>query len=263
MKRSWRVATSALVVALGATAALPADRLRVREDRVTGSLEAVPVEEALDELARATGAAIRGAPSSAREVTARFDDVPLALALPRILGDQSFTLEYDRDGRLAAIVLLGTPAATLAAAADHSRPASAMSPAGPRPFPLVLGRPARRQRRLALPPGLAEAFGREHATFVEVLETAALANDGQRRAEATQVVLSALEREQRLRRAFVRALYALDERTLAVLAEGETGRRFRELLGYLAAHSREPGLQKKATVWLERLGAESVGSPPS
>lgn len=261
MSRRRCFGVSLLVVTLGAMPA--AARLQVQGDRVTGSLEAVPVEEALAELARVTGAAIRGAPSARREVTARFDDVPLALALPRIVGDQSFTLEYDRDGRPTAIVLRGSPPAVTTPGAGEPSPSSAASPSGPQPFPLVLGRSLRRHRPLVLPPGLVEAFGREHATFVEVLEAAALAADGLRRAEATQVVLSALERDHRLRRAFVRALYALDDRTLATLAGGETGVRFRELLGYLAAHSREPGLQKKATVWLEYLGGETTGMPPS
>ncbi len=221
----------------------------------------MPVEEVLAELAQATGARLRGEPPAPREVSASFDAVPLALALPRILGEQSFTLEYDRAGRLVAIVLHGMPAVDRPARRDEAGDGASASPAGPRPFPLVLGRAGTRHRPLVLPPGLAEAFGREHGTFVELLEMAALAEDGLRRAEASQVVLSALEREHRLRRAFVRALGALDAATLATLAEGPTGARFQELLSYLAVHSREPGLQKKATVWLETLRAAAAPGP--
>ena len=247
---------------VGAPAAGPV-ALEVRDDRLTGRLEAVPVETVLEALAGATGAGVRGRPSAPREVTADFEAMPLALALPRIVGEQSFTLEYGRDGRLTAIVLRGGPEAPSPAAPARPAADPAASPAGPRPFPLVLGRAFTRHRPVELPAPRAQALGSERTTFVQLLETAASDDDGVRRAQATQVVLSALERESRLRRAFLRSLYALDADDLATLAAGETGARFQGLLAYLAAHSREPALQKKAAVFLQQLRQPAADEPAS
>ena len=72
-------------------------------------------------------------------------------------------------------------------------------------------------------------------------------------------MLSALEREGRYRRSFLRSLHQLAARR----AERHRGRPERralaELLEYLAAHSREPTLQKKAGVVFERLRGSAGG----
>lgn len=254
----WLVVGMAAVVAAGAPAAPLA--LEVHDDRVTAQLDGIPVETVLEALSRATGAEVRGAPLGPRDVTATLDRVPLALAMPRLLGEQNFTLLYGAGGRLTAIVLRGGPEARAAPRPEPASPTEAPSPAGPTSFPLVLGRAFTRHRPVPLPGPLAEALGNSHARFVELLDVAATHDDGVRRAEATQVVLSALERESRLRRAFLRSLYALDDETLATLADADRGARFQELLEYLAVHSREPALQKKASVFLEQLRPPAPGS---
>jgi hypothetical protein len=96
-------------------------------------------------------------------------------------------------------------------------------------------------------------MGAEQATFPELLEVATGDDDGVRRAQATQAVLSALEKESGIRRSFLRTLHRLDDASLAGIMSSASGPGFLQIVEYLAAHSREPGLQKKATVVLEQL----------
>ena len=56
----------------------PARIIEYRNDALTVRLEKVPLAEVLQEIARQTNAEVRGELDEPREVTARFDDVPLA-----------------------------------------------------------------------------------------------------------------------------------------------------------------------------------------
>lgn len=248
------VVALAMQVLAGMAAFAEPPLVEVRDDRITARLDGVPVEDVLAAIVRATGATLRGVPREPRAVTAELEAVPLTLAMPRIVGDQSFTLEYGAGGRLTAIVLRGGPAPPPAPAAPVAEAgAPAPSPAGPPAMPLVLGRAFTRHRPVTLPEPLVAALGETQIGFVDLMETAAGNDDGLTRAQATQVVLSTLEREGRVRRAFLRSLRALDAESVAMLADGEGGDGFREMLEYVAAHSRERGLQKKTAVFLEQL----------
>jgi hypothetical protein len=237
-------ALGAAVLLLALTVpAVRADALAVRyaNDRVTASLDAAPLDEVLAALAGACGADVRGAIAAPRDVTMELDDVPLPEALQRLLGDQNFTVSYGAD-RVKTIVLLGGPGAP-PSTPTATMPAPAAS--GPPVLPLQLARAFVRHRPVAVPDALAAALGAETATFPELLQVATSDDDGVLRAQATQAVLSALEKETGVRRSFLRTLHRLD--TAAV------GSRVQEILEYLAAHSREPSLQKKAGVVLQQL----------
>jgi hypothetical protein len=82
---------------------------------------------------------------------------------------------------------------------------------------------------------------------------ATIDDDGVTRSLATQAVLSALEREARYRRSFLRSLHRLSPEEMGSIAGGPSGERFQELPEYLAVHSREPTLQKKAGVVLDQF----------
>jgi hypothetical protein len=103
-----------LGVLLGApTWALPADvppLLTYREERLSVRLERVPLADVMAMLASESGAEVDGELDGAREVTNRFDAVPIAQALDRLLGDQNFTLTYGEDGRLLRVRLHGLAA---------------------------------------------------------------------------------------------------------------------------------------------------------
>lgn len=253
--------TSALVLAAvvcgAATALAAAERTNLHvaysDDRLTAHVDAVPVREVLDAVATASGAAIRGQPLDDRPVSADLDAVPIDDALHRLLGSQNFTLSFGSGGRLKTVVLLGGPEAP--PPSDDRPTAAGVAPPPPAPpaFPLALSRAFTRHRPVPVPEQLAEALGADRATFPQLLELATVDDDGTHRAEATQVVLSALERESWLRRSFLRTLHDLDDASLQDIASGESGPRFIALLQFLAAHSREAGLQKKANVVLDQL----------
>ena len=234
--------TSALVLAAvvcgAATALAAAERTNLHvaysDDRLTAHVDAVPVHQVLDAVATASGATIRGQPLDDRPVSADLDAVPIDDALHRLLGSQNFTLSFGSGGRLKTVVLLGGPEAP--PPSDDRPTAAGVAPPPPAPpaFPLALSRAFTRHRPVPVPEQLAETLGAD-------------------RAEATQVVLSALERESWLRRSFLRTLHDLDDASLQDIASGESGPRFIALLQFLAAHSREAGLQKKANVVLDQL----------
>ena len=98
-----------------------------------------------------------------------------------------------------------------------------MAPPPPAPpaFPLALSRAFTRHRPVPVPEQLAEALGADRATFPQLLELATVDDDGTHRAEATQVVLSALERESWLRRSFLRTLHDLDDASLQDIVRRE------------------------------------------
>lgn len=246
-----------LLLASLALAATP-PTVTLKDDKLTAHFEQVPLADALAAIAQAGGGVVRGTVRTPRDVTSEFDAMPLTDALPRLLGAQNFTLSYAKDGRLLAIVLIGGPEAGKpdVVATSPTTTTTSTLPAKPA-FPLELSRAFTKHRPVKLPEGgtLNGQFEGDTASFPELLEVATLDDDGTMRAQATQVVLSSLEREARLRRAFLRTLYRLDQPALESIMTGDTGQRFREIVEYLSVHSRDANLQRKATVVLDQINA--------
>jgi hypothetical protein len=241
----------ALAVVLAAAVAAHAD-VRFEHDRVTARFDAMPVGDAIQALAAATGGEVHGGVVAQRDVTLELHEVTLEEALGRLLGQQSFTVRYGEGGRVKAIVLKGGP--------EAPPPPMVRSPAAGVPivaekptFPIVLSRMFERHRPLELSKPLAEKLGEDKASMPRLLEIATGDDDGITRAQATQIVLSALEREGRYRRSLLRTLHRLPPEELAAITTGPSGERFQELLEFLASHSREPTLQKKAGVVLDQM----------
>jgi len=250
---------------VGQAAADPA-ALRYEHGRVSGRLDEVPADEAVKALATATGAHLEGTVIEPEPVTASFKSESIEGVLARVLGEQNFTVRYGTEDRVKSIALLGGPVAkaptpaTAVEAAEPSTPAAA--PSEGYGFPVELSRALERYRPLPLPDVLAESMGVENATFPELLDAATLDENGVTRAQATQVVLSALEMHGRLRRSFLRTLHQLDDQQFAAILQAESGPRFVEVVEFLTAHSREPSIQKKAGVILEQLRPPGAPVPP-
>ena len=246
-------------VVLAATCTVAGAAVRWEHERVTAHFAGTPLVDAVRDIATATGGELRGGVIDPRDITLELDAVTLEEALHRLLGAQSFTVRYGEDGHVKTIVLEGGPEMP---APPSEHPTAAGVETEPT-FPIVLARMFLRHRPVALSPPLAERFGQEKATMPELLEIAMLDENGVMRALATQIVLSTLEREARYRRSFLRSLHDLDADELSTIANGPSGERLEELLNHLAAHSREPTLQKKAGVVLDQLkdakDAESGG----
>ena len=264
-----RRSIAAVALGLGALLALrpscraegdpPRARVEYRDDRLSAHLGEVPLADVLAEVGQATGAEIRGRPEQVRMVTADFDAVPLTEALPRLLGQESFTLRYGRSGRLRAIELRGGPGAPAVARAPQPptaalpSPAAGVAPTGPAPTtPPSLALPPRvaRHRPLPVPERLAEVLGSDSASFDQIFDLATNQGDGVVRAMAMQVTLSALEREHGLRRSLFTSLRKGQDGSLGAFLQTPGAV---ELLQFLAAHSREPSVQKKATTLLDTV----------
>jgi hypothetical protein len=229
-----------------------------------------PVRDVLDAIGAATGAEVRGQPLDQGAVSIELESATLDDALHRVLGNQNFTLSYGSDGRPKMLVLLGGPEAAPPRSERPPAAGVAVAPTGPigRAFPLTLSRALMRARPVPVPEPLAEMLGSDRATVPQLLDIATTDDDGLQRAHATQAVLSAFERQSRLRRSFLRTLRDLDDASLQAIVGGESGARFVGVIEFLAAHSREKGLQKKATVILEQLqpaagAAQRAEAPPS
>jgi hypothetical protein len=264
-RRAWTAWALVLLAPISVAAATgpTAPRVQYRDDRLTAHVEGAPLHDVLAAIARATGAQVRGQPLDDRPVSIELDAVPLDDALHRVLGSQNFTVSYARDGRPRTVLLLGGPEAPPPMSDRPTAagvPVAAPAPTGPA-FPLPLSRALMRARPVPVPEPLAEVLGTDRATFPELLELATVDDDGIRRAQATQAVLSALERQSRLRRSFLRTLHDLDEESLQAIVAGDGGPRFVDILTYLAVHSRERALQKKATVILDQLQPADPTAP--
>jgi hypothetical protein len=248
-----RVAALLLVLA-----GLPAGAARANlptvtyaDDRVTASLEQVEVTDVLAALARASGAEIRGTPANPRKVTAEFDRTPLSDALGRLLGDQNFTVRYGKGGKIT-IVLAGGPEAPIPVPATP--PAAGIQTASATtttvPGGLVLPKRFARHKPVYLSEPLQAVIGAEKGTFDQIFDVATTNEDGLTRAYAMQAALSTLEREGYLRRSLFESIRKGHEGSLGAYLKTP---RAIEMLEFMAAHSRERGLQKKANVLLERL----------
>src|SRR5213593_2877685 len=102
-RATWRlVAGIAFAATLGSRSARAVDDapteplIRYSNDTLTVRLNGVPTSKVLEELARESGAAIRGQVRVPRDVTADFEAVPLPEALARLPGDQDFALVYGK-----------------------------------------------------------------------------------------------------------------------------------------------------------------------
>ena len=250
LRRVFRACTWLVGAILVAVPAAHAD-VRWEHERVTARFTGTPVDDAVREIANAAGGELRGGVIETRDVTLELDAVSLEEALHRLLGAQSFTIRYADGGRVKTIVLEGGPEEP---PAPSETPTAAGVAVETLPtFPIVLSRMFNRHRPIKLSDPLAERFGQEKASMPELLLIATADDNGIMRALATQAVLSALEREARYRRSFLRSLHQLDADELSSIANGPSGERLEELLEYLTAHSREPTLQKKAGVVLDQI----------
>jgi len=100
------------------------------DDRLTLRVEDALAADILQDVARQSGAEVRGQIPTTRRVSAEFEHAPLKDGLERVLGAQNFTLTYAKDGRLKMIELKGLPEEGQAAKAVVAvNPASASAPA--------------------------------------------------------------------------------------------------------------------------------------
>lgn len=216
--------------------------VQYQNDRLTVHLEHVPLIEVFQELARITGATVRGDVMETREASVEFYDVPLSEGLHRLLGNQNFTLVYDANGQLRTVRLLGGPQAVIA-----------------KPGAVVPGTAAgltalfRNHAPLSVSGRLAAVVGGPTATFEQLGKTAVQHDDEAVRAEALGAILTAVEAEPELKTAVINMVVGMDDGTLGATARGFAGDRASELLSGIAARTRVPQVRVRANKALQGL----------
>jgi hypothetical protein len=258
----WTRHAAAFLLAFGWAAGVHAGDtaapvIRYREDRLSVRLAKVPLDDVLDDIARATGAEVRGVPSDVHDVTATFDDVPLPEALHRLLGDQNFMLRYAEPDRLRTIQLFGVQQAHEAGdGSPAAGSARGRSPAAGSSMPqsLVAAMSALEHHPPVRVSGsLASAIGSDSATFPQLFDAAMHQGDAEVRNEAFRVSLNAFETEPDLRSTVLMALGGTDEVALGQVLRGIAGPRAEELANQIASEAKTAELRTKALSVLHQL----------
>jgi len=261
VRRSGTAGLLAIALAGWASTARTADEpsrsVSYQNDRLSVRLVEAPLEEVLANLGQASGADVLGTLQQPRDVTAEFDDVPLAEALERLLGDQNFVLAYGRGDRLRAIKLLGGPLAPIKVAVTSPPVPEVAPPKSDVPQPrdpggavaMLDGHPA-----VPISGRLAQALGTDAASFRQLFDAAAHNEDAAVRAEAMRAFMRALDAEPDFRELMLRALNTLDDFTLTQMLYGLAGSHAVEMASEIAAHAHGSELRSRARGILLRLG---------
>lgn len=236
----WRGAVAMLALSVSVAAQPPV--FHYADGRLTARIDGVPLGDVLDALARETGAEVRGEVLAPRDVTMRFDDLPIERAVDRLLGPQSFTLRYGADGRLQSIDLGGLPAGPPARPEDPETGAA----------------PDLQWHRVPLTPGLQRALNREYAPLAAVIDAAAHRSNARVRAEATQLVVTTIETDPALRK----SILGMSDAALAALLRQFAGQRVADVVGGIMGAARSFELRTKAARVLQELRTPAVTAGP-
>jgi hypothetical protein len=253
--RGRRLLATAAIAAVAAVAVAATPVVRHHDGRLTVHADGAALGPLLDDIERATGAAVRGeAPS--RDVSVHLDEVPIGDALERLLGSENFALRYGRDGRLRVIELLSGPAPAgwppLITDAPPGTPPGT-SEAQQRE---VMSRPLPVSRRLGA------ALGTPRPTAGQVIQAALRRPSARVRAEAQDEALAAFRRDPELEATFLAVLAPIEDDDLARVLGGMGGDRAAELFARLATQAPSPALRAKAASALEAFRRnEARGSP--
>ena len=208
-----------------------------------------PLDRVLGEIAAVTHATVHGSVGS-RPVSLDVKDVPLADALARIFGAESFMLTYASDGTLRAITMIGNGEGAPAAATPAARPT-----ATPRP-PLAEEEDQAKilQRPVTVTGALATAVGREHSPVGRVLHAALQERRPAVRAAARDAALAAFARDPEVETAYLSTLLPVDDAVLAKIfrSTGPEGAA-EEWMAALAQSAPSAALRAKAAAVLAEL----------
>src|SRR5437899_3722772 len=230
----------------------PAELIQYSNDALTVRLTSMPVSDILQELARQSGADIRGDVREAREVTADFESVPLPEALARLLGEQTFALVYGKGGRLKAVRLLGGSQEVAEASAP---PAGATPPAAAATFPGSLAELIDRHPPVPVAGQLADALGAQSATLRQLLDLSLHHGDAAVRAEAVRTGIAALEAQPELRTAVIHELSNADNAFLSDLLRTSASGQAEDVATQVLRDAIMPEIRVKASSVLQRLRA--------
>ncbi len=243
----WLAAVAVFLLAADVFAAEPAQAddvsapvIRYHDGRLSARIHGLPLDDVLHAVSAETGLRFDGTPLDERDVFKRFDDVPLAEALRRLIGRQNFTLVYGASGQPERVKLLGIPALPVTRGSQMPPGAS---------FEVVVAR----QPPVTISDRLAVALGAVHGPLplARVLRGLRL-DDAALRGEVVGTFLRTLQTVPALRTSFL----ALDDRKVVTLARSWGGAHATDALSLLAARASDPGVRGLATKGLARLRSD-------
>ena len=226
------------------------DVIRYHDDALTVRVDGMKNSEILDEVARQSGAEIRGQLRTTRDVSAEFDSIPLPQAFARLFGDQNFALVYDRRGGLKTVLLLdvsqGSDALVRARVATRKRAAA---------FPGSLTALLNGHPPVPVSGVVAEALGSNKATFSQLLDLSLHDDSATIRAEAVRTGMAAIEGEPPLFTALSTELDKADSAQLGLLLRAAARDQAEEIAANVMRDARTAEVRAKASSVLQQLRA--------
>jgi hypothetical protein len=230
------------------------DVVHYEHGRVTVRATDAPLDRLLRDIANQTGATMWGNPPS-RTVSFDMHDVPLADALQRMMGADSFMLTYGTDGRVRTIRFLGRGEAVVYASPAPS-PAAAEAAAPAAPLAEEEKQAAVLQKQVVVQdyPPLRRALGTTLPSIGEVLHATTVNANPNVRSGAREVALATFASDPAVEAAYLSTLEPVDDATLAkMLSSASSPGAAAEWMGVLSTRASSPALRAKASAVLTHL----------
>jgi hypothetical protein len=228
---AWMIA--AVLCVAQASAAGSDFEVRYDRARLSVRIHRVPLEDVLAAVSRETGITIEGQPLDRRDVSKRFDRLPLGQALKRIVGRQNFVLSYAADGRPQRLVLLGAPLSPPAVKPPVQQ-------RGVNALRALLAHPP-----IAVPPRAAKALGGNRLPVVRVL-TGLRNDDPLVRNECASAIVAAIEAHAPT----LAAMQQLEAQQLVDFITGQAGPHAADAAARFYRAARDPRLKSKLSTVL-------------
>lgn len=250
-------------------------RVRYHDDQLDVKLDKAPVTAVMTDLAKQSGAELRGGVTNPRDLTLEFRNLPLNVAMKRLLGEQNFTLTYADGGKLKVIRLLGGP--TTATSKPDAAPKLSVGEvkldepkpgeAGPAPWPPSeevrqaaerLASFVRGTQPIPVSGRLAEALGATEVPFSTLAQAALRGDDPRVRALALRTTIKALRSDAEIHEAFVTTITSIDDAQIMQFLRNTAGPNAATTAAGLARHSGSPALSRKVQGVAHQLRAEAA-----
>jgi hypothetical protein len=229
----------------------------VKDERLTGKVNNVSLENVILRFAVATGAEIRGSVLNPHEVSVEFEDVSIQDGLARLLGDQNFMLTYS-GAKLTRVTLMGgavDEAVTKVVKNEHPNPGE------PAPtFAQLL-----QTRMIQVSPGgrLARFLDKNEASLQQLVDIGLRNEDAAVRTEAMRMAIQAIDGQPDLNAATIAAINGMDDNQLMALFRATARDNTRAVLAQMSTLLRTNDLRQRSLKLLMQANAPLGADQPA